>query len=51
MAYIAAGTVERQAEGLRECVLNGTRRGQLGFARREFGNRVLQCFDGSSFTT
>jgi hypothetical protein len=41
--------VERQAEGLRESVLDGTRRGQLGFARREFEKgivmRVVLCFD------
>jgi len=51
MAHVGAGAVERQAEGLRKGVLNGTRRGQLGFARREFGDRVLQCIDGDSFTT
>jgi len=42
---LAPATLKGQPEGLGEGVLNGTRRGQLGFARREIGDRVLQCVD------
>jgi len=39
--------LQRKAKRLREGVLNGTRRGQLGFARREFNQWVVQCVDGT----